>query len=286
MSAPEPALPSPARRRALLTLLADDDPAVVRTIRDRLREGGEGGIDWLTDHLLDPDPRVRRRVRQLLDERAREAADIRFLAFILGHGEQFDLEEAVWRFVETRHPDVPVAAYEAQLDDWADRIRERIPEDASGRGTLEAVHGVLFGELGFRGNGEDYDNPENSYLNRIMDRRTGIPIGLSLVYLAVTRRLGLPVRGIGMPGHFLCRYQSPREEYYVDVFHQGLLLSRIDCVRRLKEAAVEVEDGLLAPVTPRRILQRMIANLHRIHLQRRQADEADRLQRYLIALAG
>ncbi len=286
MSAPEPALPSPARRRALLTLLADDDPAVARVIRDRLREGGEGGLDWLADHRLDADPCVRRRVRQLLDEREREAADIRFLAFILGHGEQFDLEEAVWRFVETRHPEVRVAAYEAQLDDWTGRIRERIPADPTGRAVLETVHAVLFAELGFRGSGEDYDNPENSYLNRIMDRRIGIPIGLSLVYLAITRRLGLPVRGIGMPGHFLCRYQSPREEYYVDVFHQGRLLSRIDCVRRLKETAVEYEDGLLAPITPRRIVQRMIANLHRVHRQRREVAEADRLQRYLIALAG
>ena len=286
MSAPDPALPSPARRRALLTLLADDDPAVARLIRDRLRDGGEGGMGWLADHRLDADPRIRRRVRDLLAEQAREAADIRFLAFLLGHGEQFDLEEAVWSFVATRYPDVPVGAYGAQLDEWAGRIREGIPDGADGRTILETVNLVLFDQLGFRGNGEQYDDPENSYLNRVMDRRTGIPLGLCLVYLAVSRRLRLPVRGIGMPGHFLCRYQTPREEYYIDVFHRGQLLSRIECLRRLKEVPVEYEEGMLAPVTARRVVQRMVANLHRLHYQRRDVAETDRLQRYLIALAG
>ena len=118
-----------------------------------------------------------------------------------------------------------------------------------------------------------------------MDSRRGIAVSVSAVYVCVARRLGLPVAGIGMPGHFLCRYQTPREEFYIDAFHGGRLLSRADCKRRIVQLAVEYDDGQLAPVSHRRLMQRMIANLHLIYKERKQRAEAERLQRYLVALS-
>ncbi len=118
-----------------------------------------------------------------------------------------------------------------------------------------------------------------------MDRRRGIPISLSAVYLFVGRRLGLPVAGIGMPGHFLCRYQTSREEIYIDAFNGGKLLDRADCKRRIEALAVEHDDSHLVPVTSRRMLQRMIANLHLLHKEKKQRAEAERLQRHLVALS-
>ena len=128
-------------------------------------------------------------------------------------------------------------------------------------------------------------DPANSYVNRVMDRRRGIPISLSAVYLFVGRRLGLPVAGIGLPGHFLCRYQTSREEIYIDAFNGGKLLDRADCRRRIETLAVEHDDSHLAPVTSRRMLQRMIANLHLLHKEKKQRAEAERLQRHLVALS-
>ncbi len=274
-----------AQLSAMLTLLGDEDPEVHSAIRAKLLAGGEPVFRFLGRHHLHPEPSVRLRVRELLGQREAALRDGEFMAFVLGQGEQFDLEDGVWRFSLARYPDINVAAFRAQLDAWADRVRGSLGAGASGAETLLALNQVLFVELGFRGNADDYYDPANSYVNRVMDRRRGIPISLSAVYLFVARRLGLPVTGIGMPGHFLCRYQTPREEIYIDAFNGGKLLDRADCKRRIEALAVEHDDSHLAPVTSRRMLQRMIANLHLLHKERKQRAEAERLQRHLVALS-
>ena len=274
-----------AQLSAMLTLLGDDDPEVRSAIRTKLVAGGEPVFRFLGRHRLHPEPSVRTRVRELLDQREAALRDSEFMAFVLGQGEQFDLEDGVWRFSLARYPDINVAAFRAQLDAWADRVRDPLRAGASGAETLLALNQVLFGELGFRGNSDDYHDPANSYVNRVMDRRRGIPISLSAVYLFVGRRLGLPVAGIGMPGHFLCRYQTSREEIYIDAFNGGKLLDRADCKRRIEALAVEHDDSHLAPVTSRRMLQRMIANLHLLHKEKKQRAETERLQRHLVALS-
>jgi regulator of sirC expression with transglutaminase-like and TPR domain len=270
---------------AMLVLLADEDPSVHSLIRARLEAGGDSVFQFLERQRVHADPAIRVRVRELLNHRAAQKYDNEFLAFILSRGEQFDLEEAIWAFTLTRFPDASIAAFRAQLDAWAARVKERLLPAATGEEMLLALNHVLFEELGFRGAEEDHYNPANSYVNCVMDSRRGIPISLSAIYLCLARRLGLPVAGIGMPGHFLCRYQTPREEFYIDAFHRGTLLTRADCKRRIAQLAVEYDESQLAPVSNRRLMQRMIANLHLIHKERKQRAEADRLQRYLIALS-
>ncbi len=274
-----------ARFTALLTLLADEDPSVRATIRSTLLSAGNSIFSRLEHHRLHPDPEIRRRVVELLDEQGRLKRDEEFMSFILTHGEQFDLEDAVWRFVLTTYPTVNVNAYRAQLDEWSSIIREQLPKESTAEASLHGVNKVLFGDLHFRGNDADYYQPANTYLNRVIDRRLGIPITLSLVYLFVAKRLGFPLVGIGMPGHFLCRYQSSWEELYVDAYHQGQLLTRIDCKRRIANLAVEYDESFLAPLGSRRTLQRLISNLHLIHKEKEQLEEAQRLQRYLVALS-
>jgi regulator of sirC expression with transglutaminase-like and TPR domain len=118
-----------------------------------------------------------------------------------------------------------------------------------------------------------------------MDRRTGNPINLCLLYILLARRLRLPVAGIGMPGHFLCRYQSTATEVYIDPFNHGRLLTKADCVQYLTSANFSLRDDYLVPVSSRRFLLRICSNLHQIYQRQEQAIEAMRLQRYLVALA-
>jgi regulator of sirC expression with transglutaminase-like and TPR domain len=164
-------------------------------------------------------------------------------------------------------------------------LRESITEAAEPEEVLGSVNNYLFNELGFAGNEENYYDPENSYLNRVLDRRTGNPINLCLVYLLIARRLGLPVTGIGLPGHFICRYQSIAREIFIDPFSRGKLLTKTDCVQYLLQGNYSVRDDYLAPVTPRRMLLRVCGNLHQIYLHLEKSEEATRLQRYLVALA-
>ncbi len=269
----------------MLTLLGDDDPAIFRTMRAQLVAAGEPAFQILEQNRLHPEPTIRRRVRELLNERAANRYDSEFLAFILSQGEHFDLEEGVWKFTLTTYPDINVAAFQAQLDEWAAMVRFQLGPVYGPGVAVDALNDVLFKQLGFRGNTERYFDPANSYLNRVMDRRLGNTISLSALYLFLGRRMGFPVVGIGMPRHFICRYQTATEEIYIDAFHGGMLLSRLDCRKRIQDQAEEFDERHLAPVSNRRTLQRMIANLHAIYKERKQRDVADRLQRYLVALS-
>jgi len=105
-----------------------------------------------------------------------------------------------------------------------------------------------------------------------------------LFYLLLARRLRLPVAGIGLPGHFLCRYQSTSDEIYLDVFNRGRLLTKADCIQHLIQGKHRLREDFLSPVSPRRLLTRVCANLHQIYLQLDLAEEATRLQRHLVAL--
>jgi regulator of sirC expression with transglutaminase-like and TPR domain len=234
---------------------------------------------------LSRDPTVRRRAQELVQRLDRQAADNRFLAFCLKHGEELDLEQGAWLLAQTQYPEINVAGYQALLDSFAGDLREPVKEAAGAEEILNAINRYCFHRLGFAGNEESYYDPENSYLNRVLDRRTGNPINLCLVYLLLARRLGLPMTGIGLPGHFVCRFQSSAAEVYIDAFNRGKLLTKADCIQYLLQGNYSVRDDYLSPVSPRRLLLRICGNLHQIYLHLARSEEATRLQRYLVALA-
>ena len=278
--------PSASQQAAFLTLLADEDAAVYEMVKKSILACGPEAAEWLQPHALSNDPVLRRRVRDIIRHFGRQSADIRFLGFCLKHGEDFDLETGAWLLAGTEYPDVNVEAYRALLDEYAAVLRERI--DFSGRASqiLGVINEYLFNELGFAGNEKEFYDPDNSYLNRVLDRRTGNPINLCLVYLLIGRRLRLPLTGIGLPGHFICRYQSSSDELFLDVFAQGRILTKADCIHHLAQGHYTLRDDFLSPVSARRMLMRICGNLHQIYLQLQRAEDATRIQRYLVALAG
>ncbi len=289
MSVPFTATPakelSESQRKALVNLLGDDDPAIYQTVREKILSFGENAGEWLRPYRLSNDPVLRRRAREIVRHFDRQEADTWFLAFCLKHGEEFDLEEGVWLLAMTEYPDINVEAYRALLDNFATAIRERIDFTETDKEILSTMNNYLFDELGFSGDEESYYDPQNSYLNRVVDRRKGNPINLSLLYLLLARRLQLPVAGIGLPGHFICRYQSTSDEIYVDPFHHGKFLTKADCIQYLVSGSHGLQDEFLAPVSTRRMLMRICSNLHQIYSQMELTEETTRLQRYLVALA-
>jgi regulator of sirC expression with transglutaminase-like and TPR domain len=276
---------SEGQRAALISLLADEDTSVYQTVRAKLISFGDEAIVWLQPHTLSNEPLLRRRAREIIHFFGRQAADDHFLNFCASRGEDLPLEEGVWRLARTQYPEINVTAYEALLDAFAAVLRTRIESSAGVEETIGTINHYLFEELAFAPNETDYYDPENSYLNRVIDGRRGNPISLCTLFLLLSRRLKLPVTGIGLPGHFVCRYQTTRAEIYVDAFNRGKLLTKADCIKYLLHTHHGLEEGYLAPVSPRRILLRMCANLHQIYLKKGQAEETARLQRYLVALA-
>jgi len=273
------------QRAALISLLADDDPAVYQLIRSKLLAYGPGVGEWLRPQTLSSDPKMRRRALEILNHHARLASDERFLDFCRHNGEDLDLEEAVALLAATRYPDINPAAYSALYDAWASEIRARIPSQASAKETLTLVNQFLFEELGFSGNDHYGYEPECCYLNRIVDKRNGNPIGLCALYLFVTRRLRLPVTGIGLPGHFICRYQSSMGEIYIDCFRKGIFLTKADCIKYLLHANYGLAEGHLSPISAKRILLRMCKNLVTTYGHLEETEEAARVHRYVTALS-
>ena len=270
--------------QALLKLLGDDSPMVFEAVRDKIISLGSDTKIWLKPCLKNTDVLLRKRAEELIRHFDRESADARFLAFCLQPSAELDLERGAWLLAQTQYPHINVEAYSAVLDDFAGELRERLAQPISAHSALTRMNDYIFTQLGFTGNLANYYDPENSYLNRVLDRRTGNPISLCLIYQLLARRLFLPIYGIGLPGHSVCRYHSSTEEIYIDAFNLGRLMTREDCVNHLTRCNHELQAEYLAPMSTRRALGRMCGNLEQIYIDAKDETNAARMKRYLAAL--
>jgi regulator of sirC expression with transglutaminase-like and TPR domain len=165
-----------------------------------------------------------------------------------------------------------VAASLAELDAIAAGARPWLAGTQHPCASVNALNRYLFGELGFRGNTADYGAASNSFLDRVLETRVGLPITLSIIYLEVGWRLGLPVAGVALPGHFLARFGSPGAELYVDPFNRGRLWSHAECVTQIATFYGEAPPALVArvmePPSKRAILARILRNLKNLYVER------------------
>jgi regulator of sirC expression with transglutaminase-like and TPR domain len=186
------------------------------------------------------------------------------------------LAEAALIMACEEYPQLELSPYLDMLDHMAQVAGEKRTSSDSPRETVEKINSVLFESFGFRGNPDDYYDPRNSFFNDVLDRRIGVPITLSTVYIEVSRRLNFPIAGVGMPGHFIVKYFDPREEFFIDPYNRGAILTREDCRDRLHERygdALEFSDRLLGRATHRQILWRMLNNLKDIYLKGHATDK-------------
>jgi regulator of sirC expression with transglutaminase-like and TPR domain len=277
---------SESEKTALLKLLCDEDESIYQTVRTRIISGGLTSDLWMRTHALSEDPVLRRRSQEIVRYFARQTADNRFLGFCLKNGEELDIEEAALQLAATEFPGISFEGYRALLDDHADSLRPRLAGHSSAQWILHVLNKRLFEELGFAGNEENYYAPHNSYLNCVLDQRLGNPISLCLLLVLIGRRLALPITGIGLPGHFICRYQSPTEEIYLDPFNHGQMLTKQDCIKHLVDSGHGFAESALSPWSGRKMLLRICLNLHHAYMQAGQPDKAARFQRYVIALSN
>jgi len=180
-----------------------------------------------------------------------------------------DLAEAALWIAAEEYPELEVAEYLVRLATLSETVGVRVTRARSLREKVERLNDALYRELGFSGNRADYYDARNSFLNDVLDRRTGIPITLAIVWASVANAVGVPARGVGFPGHFLVRVDGP-DELLVDPF-AGELVTRADCESRMRAAAgadVPFDPQLLDPTPPRQILARVLRNLKQIWLAR------------------
>lgn len=190
--------------------------------------------------------------------------------------EQIDLARAALYIAQEEYPTLDPAEYLNALDTMAAEVGERLGEQRYPLRIVQTINEYLYDDLGFTGNSSDYYDPRNSFLNQAIDRRTGIPITLSLVYLEIARRLDFPMLGIGMPGHFLIRPDFEEAGIFVDAFNRGEVLFPADCEQRLSliyGRAVQLQPEFLEPIGAKQFLARMLTNLKAIYLNRGEAQK-------------
>ncbi len=184
--------------------------------------------------------------------------------------EEIDLARAALLIAATEYPGLSVERELFRIDEIAEGIAPRMDDDTP-LYQLNTLSEYLFDELKFAGNHTNYHDPRNSFLNDVIERRVGIPITLSLLYIEVGKRLGVPLLGIGMPGHFIVRHRD-ESDVFVDPFHGGILLSEDECAERVKQVtqgSLTWDRSYLQPVRSREFIARMLRNLKVVYLQRR-----------------
>jgi regulator of sirC expression with transglutaminase-like and TPR domain len=189
-----------------------------------------------------------------------------------------NLPSAALRFSKAiAFPELDVDLYLELLDGLADWALKSVAQTDQVRTYAEGLSAFLFDQLGFRGNTADYEDPRNSYLNEVLDRRLGIPISLSVIYLHVARKAGLSTEGIGLPGHFIVRINDLDGDLYVDPFNQGRILSLQECAQLVASSTGyrgPLQEEWMQPAAPAVILTRMLNNLRDIYFQRRDWEHA------------
>jgi regulator of sirC expression with transglutaminase-like and TPR domain len=184
--------------------------------------------------------------------------------------EEFNLDEAALLIARTEYPHLNVPDQVGRLDALASRLHCDLSRPAIEN--IESMNKLLFEKEQFRSNEEEYDDPRNSYLNDVLDRKLGIPISLSLIYIEVARRRDLPVRGVSFPGNFLVKYPTGHNEILVDPYRRGRILTRHDCKELLKAQfgdEAELKPEYFAESTKKQILARMLNNLKGSYVRRR-----------------
>jgi regulator of sirC expression with transglutaminase-like and TPR domain len=192
---------------------------------------------------------------------------------------QVDLASAALLIALDEYPTLDIQRYLREIDAMAAAIRSEVDFSVEIRTmeTIEKLNRFLFQTRGFRGNTEDYYDPRNSYLNEVLERRLGVPITLSLVFMEVGKRLGLRLEGVGMPGHFIVKCLHNGSEVFVDPFNRGEILLEDECRKRLERqygTGFQFSRSFLDSVNKHQILTRMLTNLKGIYLQREEFRKA------------
>ncbi|AMV38943.1 SirB1 family protein [Planctomyces sp. SH-PL62] len=198
-----------------------------------------------------------------------------------------DLARVAFEIAGDFHPGLEPEAEIARIDALAERVRARIRKAAPARKVLGQLNWVLFIEEGYTGNADAYYDPRNSYLNEVLDRKTGIPISLSILYRAIAGRVGVALSSVCLPAHFMLRLDEDGPTF-VDPFHGGEFLDRAACERRIAKLAGMEEplaDDLFDPSPDAAVAARLLRNLKTIHLAESDVPSALLVQRRLAAVA-
>ena len=268
---------------ALISLLSDQDRHVARQIHQQLVDRGHEAMPFLRHAQQDCcDLLLAQRLHAVIADLAQADIERQWAELLAPSRWDIDLETCAFLIAGAGDPQADMAPWRQRLNDMVAELTPLVAPSHTPRRNVLAINEYLFQTLQFRGNARDYYDPRNSLLHRVLERRVGIPISLSVVYLLVSQRLNVPVAGVGMPGHFLVGLQT--EPLFIDCFNRGKLLTEADCARTLEGSGIAFDRRYLAPCSHDQVLARMLRNLVAIAEHRHETTNQQRWSRLLAIL--
>lgn len=248
---------------SLIYLLEDPDPEVQMGVKRRFRELGEQAVPLLDQFRSESIHDSERNTINEIIYNITIGSLMEEFSLLLENGVQNSgtLEKAVLMLSRFGNPTIRVGDYERKLDQMARQIGTDIAYTPSIQEKMQILLQFVFRELRFRGDSKDYHSPENAFIDRVIDRRKGLPIMLSLVVIFIARRLNLPFYGVNMPIHFMLMYQTHNQQILIDPFDGGTIVTYDQCYYFLKKNGIEPRPEHLQKADEAEILARCIRNL-------------------------
>lgn len=260
------------KQAALCALIDDPSPTVRSALFQEFSRLGLAGIDFLEQISRGPHRLLSRHAQRLLLELRNSNPAEDFRSFI--RSLNYELESGTILLCRVAFPELLPAEICSKIDSIAERCRELLVKPTSARERCLVINRVLFHELGFRGNSEDYGNPDNSFLNRVFETRKGLPITLSILYILVAQRLGADLDPIAFPGHFLVGCFEDEQPFYIDPFTRGRFATPEQLLKTSSDVVPFSQLSELAPAPIREVLTRCCRNLANHYAQRHQESMA------------
>lgn len=268
---------------SLVYLLEDPDPYVQSEVKNRLFELGESAVPLLDQQKSESRSEEEREIiNEIIHWITYSSVQEDFLDVLEGGLNNLkELEDAVFILSRFDNPTLRESEYKEKLDRFANMIRDEVQYALDDSQKMHAVLNFVFNELGFRGDSKDYYNPNNSYMNRVIDRRKGLPISLGLIVLFIGRRLNLPFHGVNMPIHFMVKYKGEMEEVLIDPFDHGKPVNYNQCYYFLKQNGIEPKSKHFQAAGENEILARFVRNLINSYEKKDNLEVAENLKKLL-----
>jgi len=275
----------------LIKLLDDSDEFIYNHVKGKLLERGKDAIADLLLATSDETPVLNHRVNDLIEEIYFSETDEKFKELSLRKDNI--LEEAVFLMANLGYPELDMAKYKNELDEMAEKLNRSIEKMKTNPiipqndplQVINIINNFLFFQQGFKGNSDNFYEAENTYFNDVMDRKKGIPISLSILYLLLSRRLNLPTYGVNLPAHFIIKYIDNNDEFFIDPYNQGIVISKSEAIKFLKRIGVSKEDfeniSFLQIAADKEIVRRSLNNLLNVYTKSNDKQKTEQLKKII-----
>lgn len=267
--------------KAITNLLKAVDENTLKLLEEQLKTFDTSTLKEINSEISLDDINLRRQFLEIVQKIKRQGLKKDFVGWCKNNS---DLEQGIFLVGSFDNPFLDINYYTNELNIWAESINNvlkkiKLKDDPTS--IINEVNHYLFMELGFKGNKENYYDPENSFIDKVIERKLGNPILLSMIYLLLTKRLGLPFSGVNMPAHFLIQYFDAFEPIFIDPFNQGEIITKQVCQERIKALKLTWQKEYLSAPTNKQIIGRILQNLINIYHNNGQFDLKENLEDYL-----